>query len=106
MCTAVVGGSIQRAATRIRTASDQRTAAPMRSHRTTDRRETFRGAAFGCVSGVSVTFQNNRCGSIHIVPDHAKSAAVSKAASTDEREEKRREEKRREEKRRECSSRE
>src|SRR5579864_100722 len=69
MCTAVVGGSIQRAATRISTASDQRNATPMRNHRTKDRSEPFRGGVLVCVSGFSLTLQNNRFGWIHIVSD-------------------------------------
>jgi hypothetical protein len=68
MCTAVVGGSIQRAATRISTASDQRNATPMSSHRTTDRSEPLRSGV-GCVSGFSATFQNNRLDRIDLVPD-------------------------------------
>src|SRR5277367_3222612 len=73
MCTAVVGGSIHRAATSISTASDQRTATPMRNHRTKDRSEPLRrgvfGWVFGGVSGVSVTLQNNRLARIAIAPD-------------------------------------
>src|ERR1700752_3740200 len=68
MCTAVVGGSIQRAATRISTAIDQRSATPMRKHRTKDRRE-LRSGVLGCVSEFPATFQNNRLGWIDIVPD-------------------------------------
>jgi hypothetical protein len=68
MCTAVVGGLIHRAATRISTARDQRSATPMRNHLRKDRRELFRGGASrvvsGVVSGFSVTFQNNRLGLI------------------------------------------
>src|SRR5580700_9555168 len=69
MCTAVVGGSIHRAATRISTASDQRSATPMRNHRTKDRRELLRGGVGGVGGGVarfSVTLQNNRLGWIAI----------------------------------------
>jgi hypothetical protein len=40
----------------------------MRKHRTKDRREPFRSWVFGCVSGFSVTFQNNRLGRIDKVP--------------------------------------
>ena len=41
----------------------------MRDQRTNDRRETFRSGVLGCVSGFSVTFQNNRLSWIDIVPD-------------------------------------
>src|ERR1700688_3098377 len=78
MCTDVVGGSIHRAATSISTASDQRSAPPMRIHRTKFRRELFRFAVFeaasgfcavfGATSGFSVTLQNNRLRSIAIAP--------------------------------------
>ncbi len=68
MCTTVVGGSIHRAATRISTAIDQRSATPMRNHRTKDRRVPFRCGLFGGVSGFSVTLQNNRLGWIDIAP--------------------------------------
>src|SRR5208282_4299235 len=68
MCTTVVGGSIHRAATRINTASDQRSATPTRNHRTKDRRAPVRRGVLGCVSGFSVTLQNNRLGWIDIVP--------------------------------------
>src|SRR5580700_11279150 len=68
MCTAVIGGSIHRAATRISTASDQRSAAPMKNHRTKDRRKPFRGGVSGSMSGFSVTLQNSRLGWIDIEP--------------------------------------
>src|ERR1700746_3777178 len=60
MCTAVVGGSIHRAATRGSTASDQRSATPIRNHPSKRRREPFRPGALVLVSGFSVTLQNNR----------------------------------------------
>src|SRR5690348_985103 len=60
MCTTVVGGSIHRAATRISTASNQRSATPRRNHRTKDRREPFRSGVLESVAGFSVTLQNNR----------------------------------------------
>jgi hypothetical protein len=41
----------------------------MRNHRVKDRREAFRGGAFGGMSGFSVTLQNNRLGWIDIAPD-------------------------------------
>src|SRR5215472_12118751 len=75
MCTAVVGGSIHRAATRITTASDQRSASPMRNRRSKNRTEPFLGGVLGCTSGFSLTFQNNRLGwivvwaGIDTVPD-------------------------------------
>lgn len=69
MCTAVVGGSIQRAATRISTANAHRSASPMRTHRTKNRREGLRGGGVGCASEFSGTLQNNRFGGIDIVPD-------------------------------------
>src|ERR1700726_4870787 len=68
MCTAVVGGSIQRAATRISTASDQRSPTPMRNHRTKDRRVPFPCGVVGSISGFSITLQNNRLGWIEIAP--------------------------------------
>src|SRR5579859_2388939 len=68
MCTAVVGGSIHRAATRISTASDQKSAAPMRNHRTKDRKKPFRCGVPGGVSGFSVTLQHNRLRWIDIAP--------------------------------------
>ena len=43
----------------------------MRNHRTRDRRGPFRSGVLGCVSGFSVTFQNNRFGWIDIVPDES-----------------------------------
>ena len=81
MCTAVVGGSIHRAATRINAANDHRSASPMRSHVTKERRVTFRcevvggvlggvrGGVLGLVFGFSGTLQNNRLGWIDIAPD-------------------------------------
>src|SRR5437899_3841488 len=62
MCTAVVGGSIHRAATKISAASDQRSTTPMTSHRTKDRRKPVRRGVWVCVSGIAVTFQNNSLG--------------------------------------------
>ena len=74
MCTAVVGGSIQRAATSISAASDQSTTTPMRSQRINDRRNTVRDGALASVfviagfaiggvvmsvSGMAVTFCND-----------------------------------------------
>ena len=68
MCTAVVGGSIHRAATSSSAASSQRDATPMPIHRAKDRRgdrsSPFRNAVLGCISGLSVTSQNNRLGRI------------------------------------------
>src|SRR5580698_8642413 len=67
MCTAVDGGSIHRAATRISAASDQRSTTPMPSHRTRDRRTKGRRKPLptrvsGSVSGFSVTLQDNSAG--------------------------------------------
>jgi hypothetical protein len=72
MCTAVDGGSIHRAATRISAASDQRSTTPMPSHRTRDRRtedrrtkgrrKPLRTRVSGSVSGFSVTLQDNSAG--------------------------------------------
>jgi hypothetical protein len=45
----------------------------------TNRSDAFRGCVWVCVSGVSVTFQNNRLGWIDIVPDKV---AVDRAASS------------------------
>src|SRR5580704_5088543 len=74
MCTAVVGGSIQRAATSISAASNQSTTAPMSSQRIDDRRNPARTGGLasvfgmfgvvvfgivGSVSGMAVTLQNN-----------------------------------------------
>src|SRR5271155_4054478 len=79
MCTAVVGGSIQRAAARISAPSDQSSTSPMSSQRINDRRSSVRdaplvsvdavpGVAFSgyamlevafSVSGIAVTLQNN-----------------------------------------------
>ena len=69
MCTAVVGGLIHRAATRTSAARDQRSAAPMRNHRTRDRRELFRSGVLSCASGFSVTYQNNRLAWAYKVTD-------------------------------------
>jgi len=41
----------------------------MRNHRTKDRRGPFRNGVLSCVSGFSVTFQNNRFNWVDIVPD-------------------------------------
>ena len=60
MCTAVIGGLVHRAASRISTPSSQRSATPRRNHRTKDRRKPFRSAVLGRLPGFSVTFQNNR----------------------------------------------
>src|SRR3984885_15747809 len=54
MCTAVVGGSIHRAARRINEASDQASTTPMTSHRTKDRRKPLRSGTLGRVSGFSL----------------------------------------------------
>src|ERR1700758_5170676 len=62
MCTAVVGGSIQRAATSISAASDQRSTMPTMRNRIRDRRNPVRSGVLGCASGISVTFQNNARG--------------------------------------------
>src|ERR1039458_9080608 len=66
MCTAVVGGSIHRAARSISAASDQTSTTPMATHRaknrTGDRRKRSRSDVLGCGSGLSVTFQNNGLG--------------------------------------------
>jgi hypothetical protein len=62
MCTAVVGGSIHRAATRVSAASDQRSATARRNHRTKERRELLRSGVLEGVYGVVVTFQDNRPG--------------------------------------------
>src|ERR1700676_1362046 len=62
MCTAVVGGSIHRAATRISAASDQRSTTPMTSHRIKDRRKPVRSGVLVCVFGIAVTFQNDSLG--------------------------------------------
>lgn len=69
MCTAVVGGSIHRAATRSSAANDQRSTTPRRNHRAKDRRVCFRCGGFGGMSGISVTLQNNRLGWIEIAGD-------------------------------------
>src|ERR1035438_6705659 len=50
MCTAVVGGSIHRAATRISEASDQRSTTPMTSHRIKDRRKPVQSGVLPYVS--------------------------------------------------------
>src|SRR5580693_46105 len=62
MCTAVVGGSIHRAATRISAASDQRSTTPMTSHRIKDRRKPVPSGVLVCVFGIAVTFRNNSLG--------------------------------------------
>src|SRR5271168_39799 len=54
MCTAVVGGSIQRAARSVSAASDQRAATLMRNHRIKDGRKRLRGGVFESVSGIAV----------------------------------------------------
>src|SRR5580700_4241364 len=59
MCTAVDGGSIQRAAKRVSAASDQTSTAPTASHRIKDRIRRLRSCVLEGVSGFSITFQNN-----------------------------------------------
>src|ERR1700722_20742305 len=59
MCTAVVGGSIHRAARRISAASDQRSTTPMTSHRIKDRTKGFPRRVLMRVCSVAVTFPNN-----------------------------------------------
>src|SRR5215469_2514949 len=59
MCTAVVGGSIQRAATRISTVSDHSSSSPMTSQLATDRRKLVRGRILASGIGAEVTVQNN-----------------------------------------------
>src|SRR5579862_3764780 len=59
MCTAVVGGSIHRAARRITAASDQRSTTPMTSHRIKDRTKGFPRRVLMRVFSVAVTFTNN-----------------------------------------------
>jgi len=68
MCTAVVGGSSQRMATRVNTASAQRTAIPMSNQRTNERSEPFQGSALADAFGFSVTLPDNRSGWISIAP--------------------------------------
>src|SRR5208337_4312752 len=62
MCTAVVGGSIHRVATRISAASDQRSTTPMTSHRIKDRRKSVRSGVLVSVFGIAITFQTNSLG--------------------------------------------
>src|SRR5277367_1670612 len=81
MCTAVVGGSIHRAATSISTASDQRSATPIRNHRTKDRRDPFQCQVFGSASGFSVTPQNNRLRRSAIAPDKSRRALTNHGTS-------------------------
>src|ERR1700730_5270671 len=69
MCTAVVGGSIHRAATRISAASDQRSTTPMTSHRIKDRRKPVRSGVLVCVFGIAVTFQNNSLAGLPLMDD-------------------------------------
>jgi len=64
MCTAVVGGSIHRAATRMSAASDQSSTTPMTTHRMKERRNPVRSGILVCVSGVAVTVQNNSAGCV------------------------------------------
>src|SRR6202035_3269773 len=59
MCTAVVGGSIHRAARRISAASDQRSTTPMTSHRIRDRTKGFPSRGLMCVLSGAVTFPND-----------------------------------------------
>src|ERR1700731_2268961 len=68
MCTAVVGGSIQRAATSISAASDQRSTMPTMRNRIRDRRNPMRGRDLGGASGISVTYQNNARGGLQDLP--------------------------------------
>src|SRR5258706_4731106 len=75
MCTAVVGGSIHRAPTRISAASGQRSTTTMTSHRLKDRRKLFRSGVLVCVFGVAVTFQNNSLGHGLPLPELAHSQA-------------------------------
>src|SRR5262249_25015575 len=67
MCTAVVGGSIHLAATRISTAKNQRNANPMTTRRITDLRETFQSRGFEFVRRFATTFQNNLQDWIYLV---------------------------------------
>src|SRR5258708_24530147 len=67
MCTAVVGGSIHRAATSVSAATDQSPTNPMTTHRINVRRKrglsgglaSGFGTVSGIVSGVGITVQNN-----------------------------------------------
>src|ERR1700751_3218213 len=59
MCTAVVGGSIHRAARRISAASDQRSTTPMTSHRIKDRTKGFPRRVLMGVFSVAGTFTHN-----------------------------------------------
>src|SRR5260221_10009266 len=67
MCTAVVGGSIHRAATSVSAAIDQSPTNPMTSHRINFRSKlgligglaSSLGTVSGIVSGVEITVQNN-----------------------------------------------
>src|SRR5580692_6193357 len=59
MCTAVVGGSIHRADTRISAANDQRSTTPMTNHRTKDRRRPDSSRVLMYVFSIAVAFRNN-----------------------------------------------
>src|SRR5208282_507115 len=72
MCTAVVGGSIHRAATRISAASDQRSTTPMTSHRIKDRTKPVCSGVLIGVFGISVTFQNNSRVGLPLMDDLAR----------------------------------
>src|SRR5579871_729532 len=60
MCTAVVGGSIHRAATSISAKNNQKDTRLMAIHRISERRESFRRGVLRAVS--AGTDQDNRCG--------------------------------------------
>src|SRR5580765_8630468 len=59
MCTAVVGGSIHRAASRINAASSQASTAAMTSHRKQERRSPVRSEVLICEFGIVIRFGNN-----------------------------------------------
>ena len=60
MCTAVVGGSIHRAATRVIAASTQSSTTPQTSHRIEDRRMPFPSELPIFFFGIAGTIQNSR----------------------------------------------
>src|ERR1700686_3305411 len=74
MCTAVVGGSIHRAAKRIRAASDQRITTTTTSHRIKDRRKPVRSEVLGSAFGIAVTIQNNSLSGVAPVDDLARAS--------------------------------